>query len=176
MSSQEPIVIARQVVFSNRWVTLMRKDIQLLGQTEDYYALEQPDYIAIVAVTPSGKIPLVRQYRPAVERYTLELPAGTVEVDETPTQCCQRELQEEVGLDALEIRLVGSYAPDTGRLSNRQHVFHVQTSEPTTDFVEEPGLQVSYHTRQELRNMIETAQFDHLLHVSAIYLSGVLND
>jgi len=175
VSSQEPIVTARQVVYSNRWVTLVRKDIQFDDRTEDYYALQQPDYIAIVAITPSGRIPLVRQYRPAVERYTLELPAGTLEPGESPLECCQRELQEEVGLTAVHIRLVGSYIPDTGRLGNRQHVFHVETNEPAADFVQEPGIEVRFHTPQELQKMIENAQFDHLLHVSAVYLSGILH-
>lgn len=175
MCNQEPTVTARQVVYSNRWVTLVRKDVQLEGQIEDYYALQIPDYVAIVAVTPSGKIPLVRQYRPAVERYTLELPAGTLEPGEDPRECCIRELQEEAGLNARNIRFVGTYVPDTGRLSNRQHVFHVETDEPAPDFLQEPGIEVSYHSKAELETLIKTSRFDHLLHVSAVYLSGLLD-
>ncbi|MCW5867659.1 MAG: NUDIX hydrolase [Candidatus Eremiobacteraeota bacterium] len=172
--SQEPIVAARQIVYSNRWVTLVRKDIQTGTRTEDYYTLQVPDYVAIVAVTPDGRLPLVRQYRPAVEGYTLELPAGTLEPGETPLECCRRELWEEVGLKARHIREVGSYLPDTGRLGNRQYIFHVQTEEPRLEFVREQGIEVSYHTLEELEHLIQTRQLDHLLHVSAVYLAGVL--
>lgn len=174
-ASVKPTVAARQVVYTNRWVTLVRKDIQTGDHTEDYYTLQVPDYVAIVAVTPDGRVPLVRQYRPAVEGYTLELPAGTLEPGEDPLECCRRELWEEVGLKARSIREVGSYLPDTGRLGNRQYIFHVQTEEPTQDFQNEPGIEVSYHTLEELDRLIKTRQFDHLLHVSAVYLAGVLN-
>ena len=67
---------------------------------ELYHAVGQQDYIAIVAMTPDGKIPIVRQYRPAVEGFTWELPAGMLEQGEDAADCCRRELLEETGLKA----------------------------------------------------------------------------
>jgi hypothetical protein len=55
----------------------------------------QQDYIAIVAALPDGRLPIVRQYRPALESFTWELPAGLVESGEDAAACCRRELMEE---------------------------------------------------------------------------------
>ena len=51
-----------------------------------YHAVGQLDYLAILARTPDGRIPLVRQYRPALEAFTWELPAGLVENGEDPAR------------------------------------------------------------------------------------------
>jgi len=56
---------------------------------------------AVVPVLPDGRIIMVRQYRNALERYTLELPAGAVDaVDESKEICAARELEEETGYRA----------------------------------------------------------------------------
>ena len=53
---------------------------------------------AVVPVTDDGKILMVRQYRNALERYTLEIPAGGLQTpDEPKSQCASRELEEETG-------------------------------------------------------------------------------
>lgn len=155
------------------WVTLTRKDVSFGGLRENYFTLELPDYVAIVARTPSGQLPLVRQYRPAIEQFTLELPAGTVDPGESPVECCVRELREEVGLEARLVKQVGSYWPDTGRLGNQQHVFLVETEdEPTPS--QESELEVVYVNAAELQTLIDKGEFRALLHISALYLAGVL--
>jgi ADP-ribose pyrophosphatase len=73
------------------------------------HAVAQADYITILAITPSGKIPIVRQFRRAVEQYTWELPAGLLEPGEIPLETCRRELKEETGLGVLSIKPLGSY-------------------------------------------------------------------
>src|SRR5213079_2244404 len=70
------------------------------------------------AVTPNGTFPLVRQFRPALEEFTLELPSGHVDLGESPEQAARKELREETGFVANELILLGSLSPDTGRLSN----------------------------------------------------------
>lgn len=173
--SVDPRILSRQTLVTNPWLSLLRKDVQINGSVQDFYSLGLPDYVAIVARTPSRRIPLVRQYRPAVEQFTLELPAGTVEPGESAQDCCLRELREEVGLEARSVRNLGVYMTDTGRLGNRQHIFLVETEEePVPEFVEEPGVQVLHATAQELQELVTSRQFSHLLHLSAIYLAGVL--
>jgi ADP-ribose pyrophosphatase len=170
-----PQIVSRQNLVSNPWVTLIRKDVLMFGALEDHYSLGLPDYVAIVALTPSGRLPLVRQYRPAVEQFTLELPAGMVNPGENASDCCVRELKEEVGLEVLSLHCLGAYLPDTGRLGNQQHLFLAKTEEePGQDWVAEPGLEIVYVTAPELERMVKESEFRHLLHISAVYLAGVL--
>jgi ADP-ribose pyrophosphatase len=172
--NDQPTIVRRSELMSNPWITVLRKDVDFGGEVQDYYSLRIPDYVAVVARLPNGKIPLVRQYRPAVERFTLELPAGTIEPGESPEDCCRRELMEEVGVQIRHLQSMGSYLTDSGRLGNRQHLFLVEASDPKADFIEETGLEVVYVTPCELQQMVRDFRFDTLLHVSALYLSGLL--
>ncbi len=172
--SDSPSILRREVLIQNPWVTLVQKDLSQHGRCEDYYSLLLPDYVAIVATDPLGRVALVRQYRPAVEEFTLELPAGTLEANEEPEMCARRELMEETGLRPTSMRRVGSYRTDTGRLENWQHIFHAVCEAPDASFSGEEGVEVSYASLEELEIMIEDGRFNHLLHVSAVYLAGVL--
>ncbi len=154
------------------WVSLIAKEVEFApGQApEIYHSFAQPDYISILARTRSGLIPLVRQYRPAVEDYTLELPAGMVEEGEEPIETCRRELMEEVGLVAEKIKCLGSFYTDTGRHENDTHVFFVDASEPDPNFIPEAGIEVEFVKASTLRKLIDEGEFRHLLHVAALAL------
>ena len=131
--------------------------------------------MGILAQTPSGLIPIVRQFRPAVERYTWELPAGLVDPGEAPVDTCRRELMEETGLMAREIKLLGAHYTEVGRLENLHHAFYVEASEPDTKFIEESGLEVVYVTPFELREKVRNGEICNLPHIATISLGeGVL--
>ncbi|MBW7961888.1 NUDIX hydrolase [Bradyrhizobium sp. BR 10261] len=87
------------------------------GPEETYYAIAQPDYVAVLAVTPDSRVPLVRQYRPAIQRFSLELPAGIVDPDEDPLETARRELLEETGYHTVSIERIGQCATCSSRIS-----------------------------------------------------------
>lgn len=69
---------------------------------------------AIVALTETGKIALVRQYRTALDRVTVELPAGKMDPGEDPEECARRELHEETGFIAHRMRYLTTIASSCG--------------------------------------------------------------
>lgn len=140
-------------------------------QVQTYHAVGQADYLAIVAATPDGRIPIVRQYRPALESFTWELPAGLVDPGEEPAESCRRELMEETGYPARTIHPLGTAAACTGRLSNRVHSFFVATGERVAAFEPEPGLTVKLVTPAELVGMIAAGEFVQQLHLGALMLA-----
>ena len=131
-------IIAREIEFSPS------------EPTQIYHAVDQSDYLAIVARTPDGRFPIVRQYRPALESFTWELPAGLAEPGEDLAEGCRRELLEETGYPTRAIHALGTAAPCSGRLSNRIHSFFLETGERIADFMPEPGLTVELATPSEL--------------------------
>jgi ADP-ribose pyrophosphatase len=120
-----------------------------------HYSINTRDYLSVFAVTPDGRFPLVRQFRPAVEMITLELPGGHVEADETPEQAARKELQEETGFIADEIILLGTLSPDTGRLGNRLWCFFAPAAvqAPADTFEKEHGIEPIIYDKS-LRNLI----------------------
>ena len=166
-------ILARHQVRVSSWVELVSKEVEWAPgqQPETYHCFSQPDYVAILARTRSGLIPIVRQYRPAVEAYTWELPAGLVEKGEDPEVACRRELKEETGLEAESVTYLGGYYADTGRLANRLHAFFVQASDPPTDFMPELHLSVEFVTLERLETYIRSGKFQHQLHLGLLALA-----
>src|SRR5262245_8909607 len=106
-------IIERKVEFTTPWFELVAK--RVAGEGAPYYALRMQDYVSVVAFTKEVELLVVRQYRPAVERYTLELPSGQVEKNEEPAESARRELAEECGYEAQGLVHLGTLLSDTGR-------------------------------------------------------------
>ena len=70
------------------------------GVTIDLAVIRHPGASAIVAIDADGAIPLLTQYRHAIGGWLKEIPAGCINVGETPRACAERELREEAGLVA----------------------------------------------------------------------------
>jgi 8-oxo-dGTP pyrophosphatase MutT (NUDIX family) len=173
MADDWPKIKARQTTTVSPWIKLVAREVEFLAGAppETYHAIAQADYLAIVALTPDGKIPIVRQFRPAVERFTWELPAGMVDQGETPQECCVRELKEETGFSARAVHTLGAYAPCTARLSNQVHSFFVETGEQGKP--SEPDIELRLVTPAELGRLIKTAEFPLQLHIGALLLAGL---
>jgi ADP-ribose diphosphatase len=172
MSEEWPKIRSRQIQHISPWVDLVAREVEFSpGQTELYHAVMQQDYLAIVALTPSGHFPIVHQYRPALESFTWELPAGLAEPGEDIAEGCRRELREETGYATGAIYPLGLAAPCTGRLSNQIHSFFVETGERDADFVPEPGISVKLVTAGELVEMIKSGGFISQLHLGSLLLA-----
>jgi ADP-ribose pyrophosphatase len=121
----EPLVRQVEIDRSNPWFQVITKTIEFPGQREPqtYYSIRPRDYVNVLAQTEDGGVLLVRQYRPVVEQFLLELPGGTMEENEVPAAAMQRELLEETGYWAEELVSLGQLLPDHGRLENVLHAF-----------------------------------------------------
>ncbi len=159
-------------VFSTPWFDLLAKTIESDEANGPYYALKTPDYVSVVAMTSQDEILLIRQYRPAVEQFTLELPSGHVEINETPEEAARRELVEETGFQAHKLEFLGSLIPDSGRMQNRMWCYWAQspTWSPSTSAGEQ-GLDVEVCTQSGLADLIASEKFSHSLHLSTVYLA-----
>ena len=173
MADEWPKIRSRHVQTISPWMEIIAREVEFSpGQpAETYHAVGQQDYIAIVARTPDGRIPIVRQYRPAVEAFSWELPAGLVDRGEHPIAGAERELREETGYTVRTILPLGSASPCTGRLSNRVHSFFVDTGDQIPKFTPEPGVAVAQMTPAELVALIVKGEFIQQLHLGALLLA-----
>ncbi len=85
--------------------------------------VRHPGAVAIVALTADGKICLVRQFRTALGRVTVEIPAGKLEPGEDPLDCANRELAEETGLHAEQIAYLTTIATSCGFADELIHIY-----------------------------------------------------
>jgi ADP-ribose pyrophosphatase len=157
------------VPFATPWFQVVAKTLR---EGEDpWFSLQLPDYAATIALTPEERVVLVRQYRPAVDRTTLELPSGLVDDDESPETAARRELLEETGYEAAEVELLGALFPDAGRLANRIWCFVARNLRHVIEHSAEEGIEVVLVSPAELGQAISSGRFDHALHVAAVLLA-----
>lgn len=93
------------------------------GKTTTRDIVEHGNCVCIVALDDDGQVLLVRQYRHAVGKTLLEIPAGGIDPGESPADCVRRELQEETGYVPINIEELGGFYAAPGYSSEYLHLF-----------------------------------------------------
>jgi ADP-ribose pyrophosphatase len=152
------------------WIDVIVRQVQFAQgrPAETYYSIGQPDYVVVLALTPAEELLLVRQYRPAIERFSLELPAGFREPNEAPIDTASRELLEETGYPAVLIEPIGSAATCSSRISNSTLSFFARTGERSRDFVQESGVSVVAIPLDAVRDLVMWGDFSEQTHLGVL--------
>ncbi len=85
--------------------------------------IEHPGAVGIVAITNENKVVLVKQYRKAIEKAIWEIPAGKLEQGENPRDCAIRELKEETGYTANNIKLIHKFYTSAGFSNQKIYIY-----------------------------------------------------
>jgi len=106
-------------------VISLRKDVVELPtlRTTTREVVEHPGAAAIVPLLEDNKIVMIRQYRHATKEILLEIPAGTLQKGEKPEECASRELTEETGCRATELKKIVSCYLAPGYSSEVIHIY-----------------------------------------------------
>jgi ADP-ribose pyrophosphatase len=164
--------LKREIAFTTPWFELIAKTMR--EGDPPFYSLRLRDYATLVALTPEGRILVVRQYRPAIEQLTFELPSGIVDEGETPAQAAVRELLEETGYAAGEVEMLGPMQPDLGRLSNRSWGLFAKDVRKIPGRAPEEGIEVFEWTLDEFYRAVGEGSFSHALHIAIVFQAIVL--
>jgi ADP-ribose pyrophosphatase len=93
------------------------------GVRADTPLLSHPGAAAVVPVVDGRTIVLIHQYRPAVDQYVWEVPAGKLAPGEKPVECAHRELREEVGLVSADLSHLGSIWMEPGYTDEVMYIY-----------------------------------------------------
>jgi ADP-ribose pyrophosphatase len=168
-------ILDRRLAWESPYLRVIEKDVDLGGRrgVETFWSVRTTyGYAAILAVTTDGMIPLVRQFRPAVETMVLELPSGGIDAGETPEAAARRELLEETGCQADELVALGQLHVDSGRLETQQWAYFAPNvrlidESPTGD----EDLELLFVEPSELMRLVLAGEFNHSLHVATVGLA-----
>ena len=117
-------VLGTRRIYDGRVLNVRVDDVELPnGHRSTFEIIEHGGGVCIVAQPERDSIVLVRQYRPAIGSYLLEVPAGKLERGEDPAQCAVRELREETGYRCDRIRKAWSFYTAPGFCSELLHLF-----------------------------------------------------
>jgi ADP-ribose pyrophosphatase len=113
-----------KTVYKGRIINLRLDSVVLEnGNTALREVVEHPGAVGIVALKDNGDIVMVKQYRKAADQMLLELPAGKLEQGEDPADCAARELTEETGYVAANLRYLVSFYTSPGFSNEVMHMF-----------------------------------------------------
>lgn len=94
----------------------------------DFVVIAAPDWCNILALTPDGKLVLVRQFRYGTNEFSLEIPGGMIDPGEAPIAAAIRELREETGYVGTGARIIGTVRPNPAIQNNRCHFVLVENA------------------------------------------------
>lgn len=118
-------ILDSEYILKTRWLTVRKDYVRMPTgvEMEDYYVLEYPDWINVIAITTDGKFVVEQQYRHGTQSVDYELCAGTFEKTETALEAAQRELLEETGYAGGKWTLYCESAPNPAAMTNMNHTF-----------------------------------------------------
>lgn len=126
----EPWPLVRSVALGDHRIFRLRQDFRRsprTGAEHDFFVLDCPDWVNVVALTPEREVIFVEQFRHGTNTVELEIPGGVMDPDDTsPVATGVRELREETGYEGEPARRLGQVAANPAIMTNRCHTILVE--------------------------------------------------
>ena len=168
-------ILESKEVYTSEWVKVALQKILLPSGkiVQDYHRVTLNDFVVIVATIESGDIIALEQYKHGLEKVSLCLPAGAMDLGETPLETGMRELFEETGYQSDTWHYLSSFTLDSNYRCSTAHLLLAKnatwTQTPNSGDLEEQIVLIK--PVEEMINAIKTGQLSTLSSVTAIMLA-----
>lgn len=149
--------LTKKTIYEGRIIDLVVEEVELPnGNKGKRELIKHPGAVCVLAITDEKKIVLIRQFRKALERVIVEIPAGKLEKNEDPSVCAIRELEEETGYTTDEMKHVISFYTSPGFANELVHFYYTdKLKKGKTQLDEDEFLEVIEVTLEEALQMVE---------------------
>ncbi len=167
-------VLESKYLIKRPWMTVRCEHTRLPNGNEcpEYYVLEYPSWINVIALTREGKMIMERQYRHALGVTRFELCAGIMDpTDKDPEAAARRELLEETGYRGGEWEEFAVLAQNPGSNNNLTHTFLARNVEPTGQrhLEKTEDIRVFLKEPQEVLEMLKSGHIIQALHAAPLW-------
>jgi len=141
------------------------------GNDHEFYVIESPDWVNIVAVTDENNIVFIKQFRHGISGTVLEIPGGMIEDGEEPKLSAQRELLEETGYTSNEFIKIGNVHPNPALFNNICYTFLAKSAkkirEPEFEGTED--IETILYPSKDIMELIQKGDITHSLVINALF-------
>lgn len=138
----------------------------------EFFILDCPDWVNIIATTPKNELVMVEQYRHGTDTVDLEIPGGVMDPEDTSAvETGVRELREETGYEGRNARVIGEIAPNPAIQSNICRTVFIENCElkHPTEFDSGEDIRTHLVPIEDIDQMVQTGKVHHSLVVVAFY-------
>ena len=139
--------------------------------TQPYYSLTGFDSVICCAMTMKGEFVMVKQFRPNIDEYSLEFPAGGLLKNEKPIEAAKREFLEETSF-SLEFIYLGDFRLMMNRTNIKEHIFFGLNPKNINQSIPEKGIKVHLVKRQDLTELSISGGYKQLAGLGIIQLAS----
>ena len=163
----------KQTVFQTEWFSIEEEYFNHLESLKGkpYYRINAPDGVIVLALTEKKEIILVKQIRPALNHYTLELPCGSIDGSETPLEAAKRELYEETGYICESLHYIGAGRVMMNRNNSHEFAFLGEGATKTLGFSAKEDIEVVLVTGVDLKELVLSGQFEQFAALALMVLA-----
>ena len=167
-------VVESEYLFRRPWLTARRDHVRLPNGVEnpEYYVLEYPNWINIIARDRQGQFIMVRQYRHGLGETNYELVAGVIDpTDPNPEAAAQRELKEETGYTGGTWKLFMTLSPNASAMNNLSFTFLAEDVEFSGERELEPTEDITVHllSVEEVKRLLESGAVKQALMAAPLW-------
>ncbi len=169
-----PVPRSPEVLFEGRVIRVERETVTLdNGHTTTFEAVRHRGSVVMLAQPSPDQIVLIRQYRPVIQRWIWELPAGSLDAGEAPGTAVVRECEEEIGLTPRRVTRLASWYPTPGFCDEIMHFYLCEdlvTPEGPVAQDEDEQIEPATVSLADLRAMIDDGRVVDMKTVVALSL------
>lgn len=162
--------LKRQEIYEGKVIHVVKDEVTFDDKTNAIREIVLHNGGVCIALKDGKNFYLVKQYRYAHSKYMFEFPAGKIEKGEVPDDAIVREVQEETGYKAKNIKKLGTIIPTCGYSSEVIHLYYGEVDEYVGQhFDVDESMEISKHTYEEIKNMIKDGEIDDAKTIALMY-------
>ncbi|MDY2959573.1 MAG: NUDIX hydrolase [Hornefia sp.] len=173
----EEKTLESEYVYKGRIINLRRDKVTVRNGQSVREVIEHSGGAVIMALKPDGKILMERQFRKPVDKVIFEAPAGKIDKGESPAETALRELREETGYSAADIRLLTSTYTSVGFSDEILYIYLcTDLTKGQTDFDENEAIDLEEHHIMDLYEMAVLGEIEDAKTQIGIFMVKALID
>lgn len=165
----------RELAYQGTVMKIYRDYVEVNGHQAVWDFFHHNGGAAVIPITSEGKVIMVRQYRNAIDRYTLEIPAGAFDSEnETEIECVRRELEEETGYKARTIEWLITTRSMVAFSNEKVEIYVAKDLIPSKQHLDDQeDIDLEYYSMDELKEKIFNGDIQDSKTVAALMAYSV---